>query len=30
VAEHGVEALVGGMSTPIDIVGEPRKPTWQG
>jgi hypothetical protein len=29
VAEHGVEALVGGVSEPIDIIGQPGKPAWQ-
>ena len=30
VAEHGVEALIGDMPQPIDIVGQPREPTRQG
>jgi hypothetical protein len=29
VAEHGVEALVSDMPTPIDIIGQPRKPARQ-
>ena len=30
MAQHGVEALVGDMPDPIDLVGEPGKPPGEG